>query len=440
MHNPLRTLTSQFSRPAKSIPTIPASHNKSIPISTVQKYFQYGQALADPIFRPLTSYSPYVSPKVSFKKMISVYEDEPEIQFGLDFAVAVSVGAGFHFTAKTDSLANYVEQFARDINLDYIATTAGRETLGYGNSLWRYVDLYNDPKSFDIIQQLPLSTLQKIWWSGQSINSQIHYYEFRGQTLEKLLPSEVIHFRYRPSNASPFGLGMIQPLVTQVQYTYNKNGTDETRERMSIIDIKRSIQDYLHKSLRRYQRRTVYGLKEATPQQANAAQSSLNNLDDEQDFVLAGDTNITEIGAMARAMDTESFEKIYSNEIIKALGTPTARLYEKGALTEASAETAKKVALMNLQGFQKQMKRMVERFIIMPWYRANPLKDVNGVVIPWSATNIELNWGLDEKPEMSTTDFASLVAQLSPTLKKEEMIYKFLSNAGVDVNTSGERQ
>ncbi|MEW6589337.1 MAG: hypothetical protein AB1299_09275 [Thermoproteota archaeon] len=435
MKNPLQGILSRKPVQQMENPIPTPNQKKSIPINYAVKYFQYGESLADPIFRPLGSYSQFVSPKVSFKRMINVYEDDPEIQFGLDFSVAVSVGAGHYFTAKTDALANYVEQFAKDINLDFICQTAGRETLGYGNSIWQYIDLYRDPKAYDVIKQLPLSSLQRIWWNGFGTNATIDHYEFQGYTIEKLLPQELIHFRWRVSDASPFGLGVIQPLVTQVQYTYNKAGEDETRERMSIIDIKRSVQDMLHKSLRRYQRRVIYNLKNAQPSQAQAAQSTLDTLDDEQDFVIPGEMQPFEIGAMARAMDTESFEKIYSNEIIKALGTPTSRLYEKGALTEASAQSAKQVALMNLMGFQRQMKRMIERLIIKPWYQANPLRDANGVIIPWTGTGIELNWGINEKPEMNAQDFASLVSQLMPGPKKEEMIYKYLAHAGIEVNS-----
>jgi hypothetical protein len=424
----------------QSAPIIQQHQKKGIPINAAVKYFQYGQAMSDPIFKPISSYSQFVAPKVSFTRMIDVYEDDPEIQFGLDFSVAVSVGAGYFFTAKKDSVAEYVEQFAKDINLDFICQTAGRETLGYGNSIWQYVDLYRDPKAYDILKQLPLSALKRIWWNGYGTEATIDHYEFQGYTIERLQPQELIHFRWRVSNASPFGLGVIQPLVMNVPYHYSKAGEEEIRERMSIIDIKRSVQDMLHKSLRRYQRRVIYNLKNAQPSQAQAAQSALDTLEDEQDFVIPGDMDAIEIGAMARAMDTESFEKIYSNEIIKALGTPTSRLYEKGALTEASANSAKQVALMNLMGFQRQFKRMIERFVVKPWYQANPLKDANGVIIPWNSTGIEMNWGINEKPEMNAQDFATLVAQLGPTPKKDEMIFKYLANAGIEVNSEEQLQ
>lgn len=430
-----QTNTSQFNMPRPN----PKS---GLPLSSARNFFKFGEIgdIKDPIYRPLNSFSPFVAPEVDFKRQIDAVQDDPELLFGLDFITAVSVGGGYHFTAKKDQAIDYIDQFAKDINLDYIAQTAGKEVLGFGNSLWQYLDIDGDPKYNEILKQLPLSSLKRIWWDGYGPHSQISYYEFRGFTLQRILPQELIHFRWRTFDALPFGFGTVTPLVKQVEYTYLKGNEEERRKRMSILDIKHSMQDFLHKSLRRHQRRVVYGLEEAQPGQAQDAQSSLDNLEDEQDFVMQGKTNITEIGATARAIDAESFEKLYSNEIIKSLGTPTSRLYEKGSLTEASANAAKDVALMNLNGFQRQMQRMIERLIIQPWYKANPLKDANGVIIPWETLGLELNWGLAEKPEMTSADFSSIVSQLSPSPKKEEMIYKFLNNAGVEVNTEQEAE
>ena len=421
-----------------NIPT--PKQRKGLPLSSARQYFKFGTIgdIKDPIFRPLNSFSPFVTPRIDFKTQIDAVMDDPELLFGLDFTTAISVGAGYHFTAKRDKVVDYIEQFALDINLDYIAQTAGRETLGFGNSIWQYLDLDDDPKYKEILKQLPLSAIKRIWWDGYGPDAQISFYEFRGFTLQRLLPEELIHFRWRTFDALPFGLGTIAPLVKQVEYTYLKGDTEERRTRMSIMAIKYSMQDFLHKSVRRHQRRVVYNLEDAQPGQAQNAQSVLDNLDDEQDFVIPGKMNTTELGAMARAIDTESFQTLYSNEIIKSLGTPTSRLYEKGSLTEASANAAKDVALMNLNGFQTQMKRMIERLIIQPWYKANPLKDTNGVIIPWESLGLELNWGIAEKQDMTSQDFGSIISQLAPTPKKEEMIYKFLNNAGVEVNAEQE--
>jgi len=413
----------------------------SLPIMSLARQFRANgvseQVLVDPIFRPISSFSQFVAPNPpnAFVLMKDAYENDPEVSFGIDFITAVSVGVGFHFSAAKDKLVDHVNQFAQDSNLDDIVQTSGRETLAYGNSIWQYKDITTRNKGYDVLEQIPLTALKRIWWTGMADNATVGSYEFRGWKTQKLMPSEVIHFRWRISNASPIALGLLYPLVTRVSYRLNQNGIDSTRERMSIIEIKRSMQDMTHKFMRRYQPRNVYNLKNASPQQVTDAQSSLNILEDEQDFVMPGDAEIFELGSAAKAFNLDHFHALYANEIIKAIGTPTSRLYEKGALTEASADSAKDVALMNLVGFQRNHKRMIERMLIQPWYKANPLTDANGVFIPWEETKIELNWGIPEKPKMDAPAFTALL-MAKPTAFSDEEVRKFASQAGIELDES----
>jgi hypothetical protein len=238
-----------------------------------------------------------------------------------------------------------------------------------------------------------------VWWNGSGNNAVLDHYELRAWKIQRLIPSEVIHFRYAISNASPFGLGLLHPLVTKAAYTLNQNGTDETRQRAAILDIKRRIEDMTWKIMARYQPRNVYNPKNANVQQVDQMQATLNVLEDEQDFVVPGEMEVIELGSAAKAFNLEQFTSMYVNPIIKAIGTPTSRLFEKGALTEASAKSAKEVALMRFMGFQNNHKRILERFLIKPWYQANPVYDANGVVIPWDVAKISLNWGLPERAE-----------------------------------------
>lgn len=412
--------------PSNSIRGIQERNSRnSIPIMAARNYFAYGLAIAeqlDPTFKPITAASQFVTPKIPYSLMIDAYETDSEIMFGLDWITSVSVGIGHYFTAVNSRVEEYVNKFAEDINLDSILTNSGRETLGYGDSIWRYKDISSDYNNFDLLEQMPLSSLKRIWWDNKT--GEISHYELRGNTTLNLQPAEIIHFKWRTSNASPFGLGLLAPIVKRVAYTIYKNNKPEIRYRMSILDIKRSIQDSVHKAIKRYVPRNLYELTDATKPQREDAEKSLAELDDEQDFVVDGTAKVTEMGAKARVIDLDSFEQLYTNEIIKAIGTPVSRLYEKGALTEASSKTAKEVAMMNLAAYQRHRKREIERLIIRPWYMLNPVHDANGVVIPYKFASIRLNWGAMEKPELDKEVITAFVNLLTarPSLMDDEEI------------------
>lgn len=401
---------------------------------TLESEFSLGtkRTVQDEMFRPLDASQVYSEPKISFASMIDAYENDPEIGFGIDFVTAISVGMGHHYSAESANLVDYVTDFAEDANLDEVAILAGRESLAYGNSIWTYKDISADQKTFETMQVLPLTSLRRLWWNGTDPGATVGYYEFKNGS--RMLPSELIHFRWRISNGYPFGLGLLAPIVSRVRYTYTRNGTDEQRIRMSLLDIKRSMQDSAHKIMKRYINRNVYNAKNASPAQVVSMQGQLDALEDEQDFVVDGELDIKELGTANRTIDLEGFERLYSNEIIKALGTPTSRLYERGSLTEASAKSAKEVALMNLAGFQRQMKRNFERLILKPWYLSNPKTDANGVVIPWKLAKIRLHWGMQEKPQMGVAELANLLAVSPPGTMSMEEIRNYLSEGGIKLN------
>lgn len=410
----------------------------NVAIGAAINYFRFGMVApplaADPIYRPLNAYSSWIAPKHSFAQMQEVYENDAECSFGIDWLASVSVGMGHHFTAAEEyrNLVDYITEFAYEMNLDEMALNVGREVLAYGNSLWSYKEESITEKSFDIIEPLALTSLRRIWWDGPGPRSSVGYYEFRGQQTITMLPSEVLHFRWRTINSQPFGLGLLAPIVARPSYTFNRNGVDETRYRMSLYDIKNSVLDTAHKIMKRYVPRNVYNAVMAKGQQLSNMQAMLDELEDEQDVVLSGQNVITELGKGSRAVDLESFDKLYRNEMIKAVATPASKLYETGSLTEASSKVAKEVALMHMNGFQRQINRYLMMLVFRTWYMANPKHDANGVVVPWKEAKFELHWGQAEKPKMEPQFFVALVNS-SPGSFSHEEIRKYASSGGVEL-------
>jgi hypothetical protein len=173
--------------------------------------------------------------------------------------------------------------------------------------------------------------------------------------------------------------------------------------------MKRSIEDSAHKIIKRYMPRNVYKAANASPQQVSALNSAINQLLDEQDFVVPDkEFDVIQLGNQ-KAFDLEAFEQMYVNAVRKATANPVSKLFEDGSLTEASSTVAKESAIMHFNGPARKFKRQIERFILKAWYDQNPTTDANGVVIPWKLAELELEWGEPEKMEIDGSMFARLV-------------------------------
>lgn len=381
--------------------------------------------------KPLNQYSSRMAAP-PFEEMVKAHVDDGDVAFALDLHTAVIAGRGFHIKAATPNLQDYVMDFAKEFGLGEFSEISVMETLGYGNSLYRY----RDPTNFADVEWLPLSAWRAIHWGR---DNKIQRYEFNAaQYSEQFISAEeIFHLRKRRINASPYGFGFIQPLVSDRLYWVLRDDQWKQRTRPAIMDIKPEMQDVGRKVLRRYIPRHFIKMSGADDSEVAQAKKDLKTLEPEQDIVTGAEAALAEMGKGVKAIDWESWEKLYRNEIITMMENPAIRIFTEPGFTKANADAALESVKMLLQGFATYMATQYTNVIIRAWYEKNPYYNANGEKVRWMDTKYEFVWGVPEKPEF-TTDHLIKLGELSQSgfraIKPTEFRRNLRNMTGLDLD------
>jgi hypothetical protein len=356
--------------------------------------------------RPLNSYSNRIQAP-PFEDMVQAHLADGDISFALDLHTAVIAGRGFHIKAATENMKDYILDFTKDFQLGQFGQYAVMETLGYGSSFYRYPD----PANRTDIEWLPVSTCRAVNWGR---DGKLANYEFNGYRDQTVPAEEILHLRWRRINASFFGYGLLEPLISSRSYEVLRNKKWETRVRPSIMDIKPEMQDVGRKVMRRYIARHFVRMKDADDDEVKQARTDLKVLEPEEDIVTGADATVEELGKGVKVIDWESWEKLFRNEIITMTQNPAIRIFTEPGFTKANADAALDAVKMLLQGFADHLASEITNVIIRSWYEANPYFNANGEKVKWPEAEIEYCWGVLEKPKVELKDLIE-IGRLSAT-------------------------
>lgn len=336
------------------------------------------------------------TPAPDYASMLEAHMQDGDVAFAIDLHTAVIAGRGFHIKAATPNIVDHVMDFAKDFQLAQFGHTAVMETLGYGSSYYRYLDRRN----YIDIEWLPISSVKALLWGS---DGKATAYEFDATRFgNNTIPAEeILHLKHRRLNASPFGFGLLQPLISDRDYWVLRNKKWEQRTRPSIMDIKPEMQDVGRKVLRRYIPRHFVKMKGADDDQVKQARTDLKVLEPEEDIVTGADADVSELNKGVNAIDWESWEKLFRSEIITMTENPAIRIFTEPGFTKANADAAIEAVKMLLQGFANNLAWEITNVIIRAWYSSEPYLNANGQKVKWEEAKIEYVWGVPQKPEFT---------------------------------------
>jgi hypothetical protein len=404
--------TSPIIQPVRNV-----SPNNSISMTDYNSFFEVHN-----VERPLTDLSTYSQPKTSFSKLVEIYETVVDVSFGIDFLTEAIVGPGFYFSAANENLRDYLSDYGEEFKLDAFNTIVAHEKLAYGNSVFQ--------KQGADLKWMPISSLKKIYWDG----NQPMGYEFLGREYLTLPTSEIVHFTFRRSNASPFGLGLLHQLAVERDYSVTVDGDKKTRTLPSIVDIDAQALDDLRKILHRYIGRTIYKFPGASKANIDSNKATLKTLEPEEDFVV-NQGEAQELGTTARRYDVDAYMEVVGSLIIKGIQNPVGRLFATPGFTYASVDAILEAAERKIIMFQRDLKRDIENHILKDWYTLNPWINANGVPIPWREAHIRLNWGVPDLPEI---DPAIVLQAVEKQIMRLDEARENLKNMGYKVWDQGQ--
>ncbi len=359
------------------------------------------------------TYRPFDTPIVVHKEQLKGYFDDEDARMGVDFLAAKTTGGDHYFTAKTKFLAEYVESWTKEINLNGLIWKVAKELLAFGNSFVRLRVPIWQAKRPDDFQMLPIESMVRIWWTP---DRRPLWYEFRGAEYNGYFrPGEVIHFQWNQTNGQIFGFGIMAQLTNRVSYLEDTPDGPIVKERESYLDIKHGLQNVSYKVMKRYLPRLVIDASKAGEETRDAIREEMRVLHDSEDIV-HGITGLktTEIGTQTRPIDPQAFMDLFQSSIFKAVQTSKGRIAgQSQGPSYANGEESAILDEVGMSQFPIQLRYMIENYIVKPWYESHRIVDdhiFNGIIaVPWKAGHFELNFGKQSKKDLEPEQVAQWV-------------------------------
>ncbi|MEM2910406.1 MAG: hypothetical protein QXO01_05020 [Nitrososphaerota archaeon] len=370
-------------------------------------------------------------PIIPFQQYIDYYLSDPLIMSAADYIEQAVAGMGGYTTADVDIAKDGIDEFNSQINLDELHLKIAKWTTLSGDFfLERIYDAYEvetlkDPwtsakveitvpaKDAALVDVKPLP-LSSIVSAVRTYDGTILWYNrlYKGQQT-KLSPKLVVHYRWNVVDEKAFGTGWLTSMLTEgVGFTIK----GKTRKREPFVKLKEKLDDASMRLAIKAIPRHVYVFPAMPLDILKEAQSRLEKLEPEQDFLTnSKELDVKEVGVSSRAV-LEFFWKHIFEQFIMGTQTHHIRLFTTPGFTEASAKVADATMERKLMAIRRFIKRITEREIFDEFLRTHGIDPVQA--------NVRWNWGLKEEPKIEVEHlikFAELLAQGAPVVRLDEL-------------------
>lgn len=352
-------------------------------------------------------------PKVPFRTMAITLQQDEDVRVAMQQLTAQVTGGAHHISAGDNpELTKYFEKFTENIEFDIMDTEVISELLWYGNSFWKPRMGIANVRNANDLMHIPISSAVAVWWDRQR---QAYKYEFRGTEYQGYHnPGEIIHFTWNKINASVFGSGAGDVLLSGRRFVMHLNDTDFVElELPHMLDRKYTTQHNMQAAENRYISSNIYKVLDSDETQRAALQAQLQNKTVGQDLVTGASVEVQELGSNSRNFNSEQFTEMTQAPIFKGLGTTTGKQAGDSQQTYSNAETSKEEDQSAMSAFIISAKIQFKAKLFKPWYEANPYIGMDYIsgVIPmfWDDTKFELNFGQMEKKDLSTEDMLKAI-------------------------------
>ena len=378
-------------------------------------------------------------PPVRFDVQANALQLDEDVQLAINDLASKVTGGQHYIKGDSESFIEYMEDFTKNLRFDTFDTELVKEMLWYGNSVWKPRMGIRNVERFSDLLHIPISSFQRIWTDRQRVPYKL---EFRGPEYQGYFnPSEVMHFKWNPVNASPFGTGFGVSVTSTRDFTMPLNGEDSVDiELPSMLNRKYSTQFQMQMAEQRYISRNVWIADGASADQRAALQSNIESAQIGQDIISGTNVEIKELGSQARNFNPSQFADITQGPLFKALNDFRGKQAGVSTHTFANAERAALLDELGLTAFPISVREQLNELLFKPWYDAHPFFDVNyygGMIpVPWHLSRFDVNFGQVEKKDVAVADMIKLIELYlqSPMPKDPKQILKLFEQAGLPID------
>lgn len=393
----------------------------------------YIRPIAEPVQSPTIHMTPGMIeyPIIPFKQYIDYYLSDPLIMSAADYIEQAVAGMGGYTTADFDLAKDSIDEFNAKINLDELHLKIAKWATLCGNFfLERIYDAYDvdvlkDPwtsakvelvvpaKDAALVDVRPLP-LSSIVSAVRASDGTILWY-VRSQKGQQIKTSSklIVHYKWNVVDEQAFGIGWLTSMLTEgVGFTVK----GKIRKREPFVKLKEKLDDASMRLAIKAIPRHVYVFPAMPLDVLKEAQSQLEKLEPEQDFLTnSKEFDVREVGVSSRAV-LEFFWKHVFDQFIMGTQTHHVRLFTTPGFTEASAKVADAAMERKLMAIRRFIKRVTEREIFDEFLRTHGID-------PRQA-NVRWNWGLKEEPKINIEHlikFAELLTQDVQVVRLDEL-------------------
>ncbi|MEM3383858.1 MAG: hypothetical protein QW698_07475 [Nitrososphaerales archaeon] len=328
----------------------------------------------------------YADPSMS--DLIDYYKRDEYVGYTIDAFSTRTVGMSFFLTANQPRALKLIDNFCRANKLySELHWKIARDLWLSGNAFINTVPA----NKITTLHYLPLSSISKILRDRDgNVES---YVQSWGGMINYLSKDEVFHYKFNSIDENAFGEGLVNRLARSGKgYLTERN---KLRKRPPLLKIREKSIDNAHRILSRYLPRHVY--KNIPSAKLDDFVSLLNNLEPEQDF--AADFNIEiEEAKMDPRTRFEGLIDLLDRMQVIGLHNPMLRLITLAGFTYASSQAAMETIEPEIRMMQHFIKEKDEELFakIIEQHGGDPIN-----------ANVELHWGMPERPELLIEDIIS---------------------------------
>lgn len=345
---------------------------------------------------------PFDTPAIPMSTQKIALQTDEDVQLAVNHLSSKISGGSHYWSSMNEGLTEYMSAFTKDLNFDTFDTTLLKETLWYGNSVWKPRMGIREVRRADDLMHIPISSFVRIWWDRQRIP---YRYEFRGSEYQGYhFPDEILHFMWNPVNASVFGTGFGVAMTSPRDFEQVSPNGPVAQRLPSLLDRKYSTQHTMQITERRYIPHNVYVAEGAETDERRALQADVGTLKPGEDFVVGTSVKVQELGSSQRAFDPTQFSDLTMGAIMKAMNDFRGKQAGESNHSYANAESSALLDEIGLASFPLAMTTQLIDKIFKPWYEANPYYDPmfgGGLVpVPFDEAKFDLKFGRVEKTDI----------------------------------------
>lgn len=356
----------------------------------------------------------FKTPWVPFStQSVNLQEDE-DVQLAINHLSSQITGNDHYWKAAKKEYSDYMEKFSKKIWFDILDTEIVKELLWYGNTVLVPLVPISEITHRNDFLHIPISSFLRIWIDRLR---RPYKYEFRGAEWQGYMnPQDIIHLKYNPVNASPFGTGFGTALSVAREFEDMTPTGLEPRRLPSLIDRKLATSFWMHLAQKRYISRNVFNALKSTKSDRDVLKAHLKTLEPGEDLVTGVKVEVQELGTSQRSFDPTLFTNLVSGQLYKGLNDFTGKQGEESSHQYANAKESSKEVEMGLASFPLSTTIQLMDYLFKPWYDAHPLYDMEygmGIVsVPWDECSFELNFGQEVKRDLTPEQHQKLLEML----------------------------